>query len=159
MPKAKVQKPEVTAGGKDALMSIVECKDLRGNGHVVINGRPCKIVDMARCHSGFGIKVFIQGIDVFTGRKLSTASRGTDEMQVPTIISKQYELVTVGQDDLLELVADDGSVKHGMTVPEGDYGKQIWDGLQADEKVLVTILSAMGEDAVISVRQGDQVSE
>lgn len=42
----------------------------------------------------------------------------------------------------------DGTPKDDVKVPEGDLGKQLQDDFDAGKDMLVTIVSAMGEEAV-----------
>jgi hypothetical protein len=51
-------------------------------------------------------------------------------------------------DGFLNLMTQDGTAKDDVKVPEGDLGKQIEDDFAAGKDLLVTIVSAMGEEQV-----------
>lgn len=51
-------------------------------------------------------------------------------------------------DGFLNLMTQDGVPKDDVKVPEGDLGKQIQDDFDAGKDLLVTIVSAMGEEQV-----------
>lgn len=73
----------------------MQCSALRKNGHVVIKGRPCKIVDMSTSKTGKHghAKVHLTALDIFTGKKLEDLSPSTHNMEVPNVIRKEYQLV------------------------------------------------------------------
>ena len=56
-------------------------------------------------------------------------------------------------DGFLNLMSADGSSKDDVRIPESDLGKQIADDFEAGKDLLVTIISAMGEEQAISVKE------
>lgn len=56
-------------------------------------------------------------------------------------------------DGFLNLMTNDGTSKDDVKVPEGDIGKQIQGDFEAGKDLLVTIVSAMGEEAAISYKE------
>lgn len=55
-------------------------------------------------------------------------------------------------------MAQDGTSKDDVKVPEGDLGKQISEGFEAGKDLLVTIISAMNEEAAISFKEAPKGS-
>jgi len=131
-----------------------QCSALRKNGHVVIKGRPCKIVDMSTSKTGKHghAKVHLVAIDIFTGKKLEDISPSTHNMDVPNVSRQEYQLVNI-DDGFLNLMTQDGASKDDVKVPEGDLGKQINEGFDDGKDLLVTIISAMGEEAAMSFKE------
>lgn len=113
-------------GGSGASTTYpMQCSALRKNGHVVIKGRPCKIVDMSTSKTGTLMtidgskntklnmwkfvgkhghaKVNLVGIDIFTGKKLEDVSPSTHNMDVPNVTRQEYTLINI-DDDFLSLM-------------------------------------------------------
>ncbi|KAI0270740.1 eukaryotic translation initiation factor 5A-2 [Gloeopeniophorella convolvens] len=137
----------------------MQCSALRKNGHVVIKGRPCKIVEMSTSKTGKHghAKVHLVAIDIFTGKKLEDICPSTHNMDVPNVHRNEYQLVNI-DDDFLNLMSADGTSKDDVKVPEGDLGKQIQTDFDDGKDLLVTIVSAMGEEQAISVKEAPKGS-
>ncbi|KAG8762736.1 Eukaryotic translation initiation factor 5A [Ceratobasidium sp. 428] len=137
----------------------MQCSALRKNGHVVIKGRPCKIVDMSTSKTGKHghAKVHLVAIDIFTGKKLEDISPSTHNMDVPNVSRTEYALVNVDE-GFLNLMTQDGTPKDDVKVPEGDLGKQIQTDFEDGKELLVTIVAAMGEEQAISCKEAPKGS-
>jgi hypothetical protein len=68
-------------------------------------------------------------------------------------IAIDFQLQVNIDDGFLNLMTNDGTPKDDVKVPEGDLGKQIQDNFDEGKEVLVTIVSAMGEEAAISSKE------
>ena len=47
---------------------------------------------------------------------------------------------------------DNGEIRDDLKLPEGDLGKEIQTKFENDEQHLLTVLKAMGEEAVIATK-------
>ena len=56
-------------------------------------------------------------------------------------------------DGFLNLMDSDGNSKDDVKVPEGDIGKEISTAFEDGKDLLVTIISAMGEEQAISWKE------
>lgn len=132
----------------------MQCSALRKNGHVVIKGRPCKIVDMSTSKTGKHghAKVHLVAIDIFTGKKLEDLSPSTHNMEVPNVTRTEYQLIDI-DDGFLSLMTQDGATKDDIKLPEGELGSKIEADFNEGKDLLVTIISAMGEEAAISYKE------
>ncbi|KAH9921103.1 eukaryotic translation initiation factor 5A-2 [Fomitopsis serialis] len=132
----------------------MQCSALRKNGHVVIKGRPCKIVEMSTSKTGKHghAKVHLVAIDIFTQKKLEDICPSTHNMDVPNVYRNEYQLVNI-DDDFLNLMSADGNAKDDVKVPEDALGKEITSNFEEGKDLLITIVSAMGEEQAISWKE------
>jgi len=132
----------------------MQCSALRKNGHVVIKGRPCKIVEMSTSKTGKHghAKVHLVAIDIFTTKKMEDISPSTHNMDVPHVRRSEYQLVNIDE-GFLNLMTQEGVAKDDVKVPEGDIGTQIQADFDDGKDLLITIVSAMGEEQAISYKE------
>jgi len=134
----------------------MQCSALRKNGHVVIKGRPCKIVDMSTSKTGKHghAKVHLIAIDIFTGKKLEDLCPSTHNMDVPVVKRTEYQLIDISDDGFLNLIDDNGNEKNDVRMPDGDVGDKITKLFKTEEKdTNVTVQTAMGEEAAIDAKE------
>ncbi|ODN75318.1 eukaryotic translation initiation factor 5A [Cryptococcus amylolentus CBS 6039] len=143
------------ATGADAAKTFpMQCSALRKNGHVVIKGRPCKIIDMSTSKTGKHghAKVHLVATDIFTGKKLEDISPSTHNMDVPNVTRREYQLLDI-QDEFLNLMDADGNSKDDVKVPDTEVGQQIAADFEAGKDLMVTIIAAMDEELAISYKE------
>ncbi|KAL1957446.1 hypothetical protein VTO42DRAFT_6014 [Malbranchea cinnamomea] len=134
----------------------MQCSALRKNGFVVLKNRPCKIVEMSTSKTGKHghAKVHLVGIDIFTGRKYEDLSPSTHNMDVPNVSRKEYQLIDITDDGFLSLMAEDGSTKDDVKLPEGEVGEKIKRLFTVEEKETnVVVLTAMGEECAMDAKE------
>ncbi|KZF23439.1 eukaryotic translation initiation factor 5A [Xylona heveae TC161] len=136
----------------------MQCSALRKNGHVVIKGRPCKIVDMSTSKTGKHghAKVHLVAIDIFTAKKLEELCPSTHNMDVPNVTRREYQLLDIDDEDgYLSLMDADGSTIDHIKIPEsGEAREKIIKLFKVDKKdTNVIILTAMGEEAAIDAKE------
>ncbi|EDQ85827.1 uncharacterized protein MONBRDRAFT_38662 [Monosiga brevicollis MX1] len=137
----------------------MQCSALRKNGHVVIKGRPCKIVDMSTSKTGKHghAKVHLTAIDIFTGKKLEDICPSTHNMNVPNVRRTEYELVDIDDEGFMSLMTTDesGDTREDIQLDESsEIGQEIKSKFEddSDDILVVIIQSAMGEEAPVAVK-------
>ncbi|XP_070561008.1 eukaryotic translation initiation factor 5A-1-like [Ptychodera flava] len=132
-----------------------QCSSLRKNGFVMIKNRPCKIVEMSTSKTGKHghAKVHLVGIDIFTGKKFEDICPSTHNMNVPHVKRTDYQAIDISDDGYLSLMSDSGDTRDDIKLPTTDLGKEISDRYNNDESIMVTVVSAIDEEAAIGVKQ------
>jgi translation initiation factor 5A len=92
---------------------------------------------------------------IFTSKKMEDICPSTHNMDVPHVSRTEYQLVNV-DDGFLNLMTPDGTAKDDVKVPEGDLGKEISAAFDDGKDIVVSILTAMGEEQAISWKEGSK---
>merc|ERR1712165_659209 len=137
-----------------------QCSALRKGGHVMIKGRPCKIVEMSTSKTGKHghAKVHMVALDIFTGKKLEDICPSTHNMEVPNVKRRDFQLIDI-DDGFLSLMDDGGDIRDDLKVPEGDLGEEIVRAHGDGQEMLCTVLSACGEECVIATKVNTAVKD
>ena len=104
-------------------------------------------------------------------------SPSTHNMDVPNVVRNEYQLVCLFlpfcdqrgcnpnprpqvniDDGFLNLMTQDGTAKDDVKLPDSELGKQIQDDFDEGKDLLVTIVSAMGEEQAISYKEAPKGS-
>ncbi|XP_069113937.1 eukaryotic translation initiation factor 5A-1-like [Argopecten irradians] len=132
-----------------------QCSALRKNGYVVIKEHPCKIVEMTTSKTGKHghAKVHLTGLDIFTQKKYEDICPSTHNMNVPIVNRQDLQVVDVAAEDggYMSLMNDNGEIVQ-VRSPTGDLGGEIRKRFSKEENLSVTLVKAMGEEAVQSVK-------
>jgi translation initiation factor 5A len=132
--------------------------DLRTGGHVLLDGKPCRITRLARAAPGKHghAKVMITGVDVFTGKKHEGGGPSNHNMAVPHVRRTSYLLLDVGADGYLALYdLDAGAEKDDVTVPDGELGERIARKFKQGKELGVVVLASMDSQIAVDVVERD----
>ena len=86
---------------------------LRKNGHCILKGYPCKIVEMnvAKVGKHGSAKAKITGIDIFTGNKHEEIHPTGHNIDVPNIARVELTLLDIDNQSFASLMNDDGKTR------------------------------------------------
>ena len=85
------------------------------------------------------------------------ASPSLSSFSSPRILTRPSAQIDI-DDGFLNLMTQDGTPKDDVKLPEGDIGKQIQGDFDEGKDLLVTIVSAMGEEQAISFKEAPKGS-
>jgi translation initiation factor 5A len=131
-----------------------QCSALRKNGYVMLKSRPCKIMEMSTSKTGKHghAKVHMVGIDIFTGKKYEDICPSTHNMSVPNVKRVEYSVIDIDNDGYVSMMDDSSDTRSDIKLPEGELGQEIRSKFEGGEGIKVTVLVALGEEAIMSYK-------
>ena len=131
-----------------------QCSALRKNGFVMLKSRPCKIMEMSTSKTGKHghAKVHLVGIDIFTGKRHEDICPSTHNMDVPNVKRIEYSLIDIDNDGYVSLMDDSSDTRSDIKLPEGELGQEIKSKFESGEGLKLTVLQALGEEAIITCK-------
>ncbi|XP_022666991.1 eukaryotic translation initiation factor 5A-1-like isoform X3 [Varroa jacobsoni] len=148
---------EFHTGGSGASSTYpMQCSALRKNGFVMLKGRPCKIMEMSTSKTGKHghAKVHLVGIDIFTSKKYEDLCPSTHNIDVPNVNRNDFQLIDISDDGFVSLMDDKGDIRDDLRVPaDEELSRKMKEELEKGEgNVIITVLSAVGEEAIIACK-------
>lgn len=135
---------------------LVEPSSLRVGDYILIGSgrRPCKITDKRKSYGGKnGMPKFcIDGIDIFTEDKWSGIYLIKDRVNVPVVIKKEYKLVDIHHDSF-KLLDEETNKSFDKRIRDKQVDGDIKIRFKEGKVLIVTVISAMGESAIIDFKE------
>jgi len=132
--------------------------EIKKNGFMVINGRPCKVVDYSTAKTGKHghAKASITGIDIFNGRKYEDSVPTSHNVEVPIIKRSEWQAIAVDADGYVTLMDDKANTRSDLRLPdetENDEAvtKRIQSALDDGRECFITVLASMGIEKIAEV--------
>ena len=128
---------------------------IRKGGHVLLKGKPCKIVDVSTSKTGKHghAKAHFVGIDIFTGKKLEDMCPTSHNMDVPNLSRVEYTLLDITTDGYISVMDDDGNNRDDLQLPDDEtVAFQLKKSFERGDELYVTVIGAMGQESVVSFR-------
>ncbi|VDD76459.1 unnamed protein product [Mesocestoides corti] len=144
-----------TADAGAANGTPIQCGGIKKGAFVIMKDRPCKIVDVSASKTGKhgSAKINYVGIDIFTGKRMEECRPSGHTVYSPNVTRTECQLVSIEPDGYLELLLADNTTR--SDIPGGDMLdtlKEKFDNLNDNEDLLVTYISAMGQEKVVECR-------
>ncbi|CAA2957021.1 eukaryotic translation initiation factor 5A-2 [Olea europaea subsp. europaea] len=128
---------------------------IRKNGYIVIKGRPCKVVEVSTSKTGKHghAKCHFVAIDIFTAKKLEDIVPSSHNCDVPHVNRTDYQLIDISEDGFVSLLTENGNTKDDLRLPTDDnLLTQIKDGFAEGKDLVVSVMSAMGEEQICGLK-------
>jgi len=131
---------------------------IRKGGHIVIKGRPCKVIDVSTSKTGKHghAKCHFVAADIFTNKKMEELVPASHNNDVPHVARQDYTLMDVAEDGFVSLMDDTGAEKADLKLPQDDIGAQIEKDFGDGKELVVTVLKSMGEEMICAVKEAKQ---
>merc|ERR1712151_1047524 len=156
---AEVQEFENVESGA-SLTYPAAAGSIRKGAHIVIKGRPCKVLEMTTSKTGKHghAKCHFTATDIFTGKKCEMLESSTHNCDVPNVHRAEYTLLDIDDDGFVSLMEESGDTKDDLSLPSGtDDSNKLAEDLKAafddGKDIIVTVLSAMNEEMIIAMRE------
>eukprot|EP00873_Tetraselmis_striata_P018640 jgi/Tetstr1/438904/TSEL_027412.t1 len=143
----------------------VQAGSIRKGGHIVIKGRPCKVVDVSTSKTGKHghAKCHFVAIDIFTGKKLEELVPSSHNCEAPIVGRVEYSLMDIDDEGFVTLMDEGGNNREDLTLPSGTedsekLAKEIRDTFEDDSQernIAVTVMKAMNEELIIGMKLTD----
>lgn len=153
-----------TGDAGSAGIEKVSAGSLKKGDLVMIKDRPCKVVSFSTAKTGKhgSAKAMISGIDIFTSNKHECTFSTGDNVDAPVLKRLEVGVINIDDENFCTLLLDNGDVKEDLKVPDEEWLKDVAERIrkifnEGKHECLVTVISAMGQEKIISVREGNEV--
>ena len=152
---------EIHAVDTGALESTsIPVNKLKKGGYVLLEGRPCRVVDIAKSKTGKHghAKANIAGTDIFTGRRYEAHLPTSHDIEVPMVDRQDYALINIDGNNtqLLDLA---GNMREDVELTNDEIStkvRQEFENNEAGDEIIVTVLSSLGESRIIEMKKNAQ---
>mmetsp|Transcript_31211 Transcript_31211/g.35535 ORF Transcript_31211/g.35535 Transcript_31211/m.35535 type:complete len:154 (+) Transcript_31211:118-579(+) len=144
------QKSQITRPGKIGKRQV---NTLKEGDFVTLSGKTCRI-SSAVSHNCYRkpecSSCYILGRDIFTGEKHREQLQAISYVDVPKVITREYQVLSVQENGIMQLVNESGEPKGDLSLPEGDLGQRII-ALVSQAPTNVVIVEVNGKATVTSI--------
>lgn len=154
---------EFEAGTSGASLTYpMEAGQLRKNGHAMLKGKPCKIVELSVSKTGKHghAKCAIVGIDIFTNKKYEDMCPSTHNMEVPNLTRLEFQLLDCDEDSgCVSVLLENGDTKDDLNLPKLTDGnleetaQEIVKAFVDGKSILVTVLKSMDQEKITAWKE------
>ena len=94
-------------------------------------------------------------IDIFTGKKYEDIIPSTHTAHVPVVVRKEFSLVDISVDGFCTLMDDEGNCREDVKLPDfpDNFAREIKAAFESGKPYAVSVLSAMGHDQIIAIKE------
>ncbi|KAJ7203426.1 hypothetical protein C8J57DRAFT_1542613 [Mycena rebaudengoi] len=148
-PQAKVNALKANQSAKTFSVRTAALR-LRQDHHVVIKGRPARIIDLSiskyACHWGAKyISSYLTSSPIKNGSE--DISRVKDFINAPILVGAEYTFLNID----VNLLTDDGLPKDDVNIPHSKLGASLFSDFAEGKDLRMRTLSALGEEQISPV--------
>lgn len=121
------------------------------NEYLAIDDRPCRVIDMNRHRAGYGFKIHIIGMDIFTGNKMESLIDSI--LLIPRLEAKweHKQLLSISEDFFCSLIGENNIAEENIRVHNEAFGKAIKDfWADGERNVIVRTAKSVGIEGVVA---------
>ena len=148
-----------TADSCSEAKESVSCNDIRINSYVLINNRPCRVVELEHSKPGKHghAKTNISGTDIFTNKRYTACFPSSHNVFCPIINRQYYELINI-EGNYTTLMANDGSIREDVMLPTNEETRNriqsvFEETIDTIYKCIVTTLNWNDESIISEVKR------
>ena len=138
-----------------SLVYPMQAGSVKKGGHVLLKGKPCKIVDVSTSKTGKHghAKAHFVGVDIFTGKKIEDMCPTSHNMEDPNISRIEYSLLDITNDGYISIMDDDGNSRDDLNLPNDEtIAFEMKKHFEKGDEIMVTVIGAMEQEVVTSFR-------
>eukprot|EP00353_Schmidingerella_taraikaensis_P006439 CAMPEP_0185580370 /NCGR_PEP_ID=MMETSP0434-20130131/16267_1 /TAXON_ID=626734 ORGANISM="Favella taraikaensis, Strain Fe Narragansett Bay" /NCGR_SAMPLE_ID=MMETSP0434 /ASSEMBLY_ACC=CAM_ASM_000379 /LENGTH=165 /DNA_ID=CAMNT_0028198607 /DNA_START=26 /DNA_END=523 /DNA_ORIENTATION=+ len=140
----------------------IRAGEVKKGSHVVIKGHPCKVIDYSTSKTGKHghAKAKIVALDVFTHRKYEDICPTSHNMTAPNVKRTEWQLLDISDGFASLMDPESGETLESLKLPPDEtadldeevkaYQKLIEEFEAGEKDIMVTVVSAMGTDMILS---------
>jgi len=164
MAEASVDDYDFAIGDAGAsLTHNLEAGQIRVGGFMNIKDHPCKVTSVSTSKTGKhgSAKCNFTAVDIFTGKKYEEIIPSTATALVPNVVRKEYSLVDINADGYCSLMDDGAQCREDIKLPDypDNFAREIKTAYEEGKQLAVTVLSAMGHDQIVAMKEENETTK
>lgn len=122
--------------------------------YIMIKGNPCKVSVVSTSKTGKHghAKAHFVAVDIFTGKKLEELCPTSHNIDVPVITRTEYTFMDIQEDGYVSLMDESSNIRDDISLPDDNIGKEIELAFNNGKELIVTVISAIGKEKIISYK-------
>lgn len=146
---------EINSGSQEK--KSIPVNKIRKDGYVMIEGRPCRVVDIQRFKIGKHghAKAKIAGSDIFTGRRYETMLPSSHDIEVPFVERKEYSLINI-EGKNTQIIDLQGNMREDVELEDDEISnkiRELFEKNSNDEEIIVSVISSFGQSKFIDCKK------
>lgn len=127
----------------------------RKGTYLMINDRPCKIIDMSTSKTGKHghAKCKFVGKDIFDNTQHELVQTSTHNVDIPNITRIEYQLSDIDDDDYVSIMDDNANIRSDLKLPENEIGLGIKELFEKHGECLVTVLASCDKEIIVDFKK------